>query len=942
MAAISDDASFPARQRARALLGREAECEALDRLLSAVRGGQGRSLVIHGEPGIGKSVLLDYLIRQAGDCRVVSAVGIPSEAELAYAALHHVCAPLLSRLGELPEPQRDAVGTAFGLRGGPPPDRFLVGLGVLGLFALAAESRPLLCVIDDLQWLDEASAQSLAFLARRLGAEPVACVFAVRDAEDSSEGGPRSVDDASLPRMRVRGLSDGDARTLLGTALLGPMDDQVRDRIVAEARGNPLALIELPRGLTNVELAGGYGFPVGQALTLRIEQSFLRRLGQMPPDARRLLLVAAAELHGDPIVVWRAAARLSIDVGAAAAAAASGLIEFGTRIRFCHPLVRSAVYRSAPARTRMSVHAALAESLDGDVHTERRAWHRAHATTAPDEALAEDLERSAARAQARGGLAAAAAFLHRAVMFTPDPEDRARRALDAASAHHDAGSAGPAQELLETARRGARDASVLARISLLHAEIAFTTSRGVQAPPLLLDAARQLAAFDVTLARQTYLQAVSAAMFTGRLAAGDGVTQIARAARAAPPSPAVPAATDLLLDGFTLLLTENADVATPSMRTALHRFREGMVSPEDQLRWSWLAFVLAMACWDDDTLRTLAERHVNLARRAGALAVLPLALSSRILLHLFEGELDAAAALVDEVTTITTATGMRITDYGTLALAAWQGREEDAEQIGAAAILEATARGEGVGLTNVQWTRAVLYNGLGRYTDARDAAIAACSDGPVPGAAAQWAPVELVEAAVRCGDTTLAARALEQLLQSTHASQSAWARGMEARSRALLASGEQADDLYREAIERLHGTRLRSEVARAHLVYGEWLRRERRRLEARQHLSRAHDMFDAIGMGAFASRAAGELRATGKNARRRSVETTGDLTPRELQIARLAREGLSNPEIATRLFMSPRTVEYHLHKVFAKRGITSRVELRAALADDIRTPGFGG
>ncbi|GID27577.1 LuxR family transcriptional regulator [Paractinoplanes brasiliensis] len=920
-------------------------------MLSAVRGGQGRSLVIHGEPGVGKSILLDYLIARASDCRVVSAAGIPSEAELAYAALHHVCAPLLGRLGELPEPQRDAVGTAFGLRGGPPPDRFLVGLGVLGLFALVAESQPLLCVIDDLQWLDEASAAALAFLARRLGAEPVACVFAVRDADDSSKRGSRSIDDAGLPRLWVRGLSDGDARTLLGTAVLGPIDDQVRDRIIAEARGNPLALIELPHGLTNVELAGGYGFPAAQALTgfpaaqaltLRIEQSFLRRLGQMPPDARRLLLVAAAELYGDPIVVWRAAARLSIDASAAAAAAASGLVQFGTRIQFRHPLVRSAVYRSASARTRMSVHAALAESLDRDAHPERRAWHRAHATTAPDEALAEDLEQSAARAQARGGLAAAAAFLHRAVMFTPDPEDRARRALDAARAHHDAGAAGPAQELLETARRGTRDAGVIARISLLHAEIAFTTDHGVQAPPLLLDAARQLAAFDITLARQTYLQAVSAAMFTGRLAAGDGVTQIARAARAAPPSPALPAATDLLLDGFTLLLTENANVATPSIRTALHRFREGMVSPEEQLRWSWLAFILAMACWDDDALRAVAELHVNLARRTGALAVLPLALSSRILLHFFEGDLDEAAALVDEVTTITTATGMRITNYGALALAAWQGREEEAEQIGAAAIIEATARGEGVGLTNVQWTRAVLYNGLGRYTDARDAAVAASSDSPVPGAAAQWAPVELVEAAVRCGDITLATRALEQLLQSTHASRSAWARGIEARSRALLASREQADHLYREAIERLNGTRLRSEAARAHLLYGEWLRRERRRLEARQHLSRAHDMFDAIGMDAFARRAAAELRATGKNARRRSVETTGDLTPREWQIARLAREGLSNPEIATRLFMSPRTVEYHLHKVFAKRGITSRVELRAALADDIRTPGFSG
>ncbi|GIM96231.1 helix-turn-helix transcriptional regulator [Paractinoplanes toevensis] len=939
MAATSDDTRFAPRQRTFMLLGREAECAALDRLLAAVRDGQSRSLVVHGAPGVGKSVLLDYLTGQAGDCRVVSATGIQSEAEFTYAALHQLCAPLLDLRGRLPQPQRDAIGTAFGLRGGPPPDRFLLGLGVLGLFASAADSRPLLCVVDDLQWLDEASANVLAFVARRLGAEPVACVFAVRDAEDGSELEHSRIGKADLPRLRVGGLSDGDARTLLDSAVLGPLDERVRDQLIAEARGNPLALLELPRGLTNAELAGGYGFPVARALSLHIEASFLRRLAQMPPDTRQLLLLAATERHGDPLVVWRAAALLGVSAGTAAAAPASDLIQFGTRVRFRHPLVRSAVYRSASPQDRMSAHAALADALDGDAQAERRAWHRAHATAAPDEALAAELEQLAGRARARGGLAAAAAFLHRAVMFTPDPEHHARRALAAARAYHDAGTASTAQELLAVARSGSLDEAILAQVTLLRAEIAFTTNHGNQAPPLLLDAARQLATSDVPLARETYLQAMSAAMFAGRLAKRGGLVEIARAARAAPRSPASPRAADVLLDAFALLLTESAHVATPSMEQALHLFQQGSVSVEEELRWLWLAFILAMARWNDDTLRTLAERHVHLARSAGALTVLPLALSSRILLYFFEGDLAEAATLVDEVETITTATGMQLTNYGALALAAWQGRKADAERLGTEAVREATARGEGVGLTNVQWTRAVLYNGLGQYAEAREAASAASSDSPVPGAAAQWAPAELVEAAVRCGDTALAATALEQLVATTQASRSRWATGIEARSRALLATDKAADDLYREAIERLGGTRLRSEAARAHLLYGEWLRRERRRSEAREHLRRAHDMFVTTGMEAFAGRAARELRATGENARRRSVETTSDLTPRELQIARLAREGLTNPEIATRLFMSPRTVEYHLHKVFTKRGITSRVELGAALANENRAPG---
>ncbi|MFR9794775.1 helix-turn-helix transcriptional regulator [Streptomyces sp. MS06] len=914
------------------LLGRRTEREALDGALKSARAGESRALVIRGEPGVGKSTLLDHLVRQASDCRVVTVSGVQSEMELAFAAVHQLCAPMLDLLDRLPGPQRDALGTAFGLRSGPPPDRFLLSLAVLGLIAAAAEEKPLVCVIDDAQWLDRVSAQVLAFVARRLTAEPVVCVFAVRDADDGPGDGAQAW---GLPEIRLGGLDDEDARKLLRTAIPGPLDERVCERIVAEARGNPLALLELPRGLTHAELAGGFGLPAPQALSGRIEDSFRRQLERLPSDTRQLLLLAAAEPLGDPVLVWRAAARLGIGAGALAAAAAARLIQFGTRIRFRHPLVRSAVYRAASAKERMCAHEALAEATDAEALPEQRAWHRAHAAAAPDEEVAAELELSAGHAQARGGLAAAAAFMHRAVMLTPESARRAERALTAAHAEQKAGAAEAARELLAVAEAGPLDERQHARAGLLRAEIAFTAHHGNLAPPLLLDAAKRLESLDARLARETYLQTLSAAMFAGRLAHGCGLLEIAAAARAAPPAPGSPGAADLLLEALSRYLTENSVAAAPAMNRAVNAFLGDGVCAEEELRWLWLAYITAVARWDGDAWRALAERHVRLARTTGALSVLPLALSSRIIVHLFEGELPEAAALSTEVSTITAVTGMQITDYGALTLAAWRGREAEAEELGRRAVSEARKRGEGVGLTVAQWATAVLRNGQGRYQEARTAAAQASADPPAPGVAAHWAPAELVEAAVRCGDAELASQALEQLMESTGASRTDWARGIEARSRALAEPGGDTEALYREAIDRLGATRLRPESARTHLLYGEWLRRERRRVDAREHLRRAHDVFTTLGMAAFAERAARELRATGESVRRRSVEAGGDLTPRELQIARLVGEGLTNPEIGSRLFMSPRTVEYHLRKVFAKRGIASRTEIRTVLGDDL-------
>jgi DNA-binding CsgD family transcriptional regulator len=908
------------------LLGRRTECETLDQLVGAVRTGESRALVVHGEAGVGKSALLDYLHERASGCRVARAVGVQSEMELAFAALHLLCAPMLDRLDRIPEPQRNALGTAFGMRRGPAPDRFLVGLAVLSLLAEVAAERPLICLIDDAQWLDRASAQALAFVARRLFTESVALVFAVRDLSDQQEM-------TGLPDMAIGGLREGDARALLSSVVHGPLDEHVRDQIVAETHGNPLALIELPHASTNADIAGGFGLPAAPALSGRIEEGFGRRLAALPPDAQLLVLVAAADPIGDPVLVLRAADQLGIEVDGEALEAASDLVGIGPKVRFHHPLVRSATYRSASGRQRRSVHHALAEVTDPEVDPDRRAWHRSRAAVGHDEDVAAELERSASRAQARGGLAAAAAFLERATELTPDEGRRAARALAAAQAKLEAGAPDAAAELLAAAQAGPLDSLQRARVDLLRAEIAFTVNRGNDAPPLLLRAAGQFEVLDVASARDTYLEAMSAAMFAGRLATGGGLVEVAEAARTAPPAPPQPRPADLLLDGLALRVTEGYRSATPTMQRALRAFDTGEISVEEELRCLWLACIGALDVWDDESWRRLTVRHVQVARDAGALAVLPIVLSMRIAVHLFDGELSEAAALVEEVQTITEATGTHLTPHGALALAAWQGRAADARELIEASMKGATARSEGIGVTVIQWVSAVLYNGLGQYEPAR-AAAQRSSENPVEFGAGNWALPELVEAATRTGDLPLAAETLERLSERTRYSGTDWGRGIEARSRALVADGEIAEDLYREAIERLGRTRLRPELARAHLLYGEWLRRERRRLDAREALRTAHHMFTAMGLDAFAQRAAGELLATGETARKRTVEAAGQLTAQEAQIARLARDRLSNPEIGARLFISPRTVEYHLRKVFTKLDITSRNQLDSVPLSD--------
>jgi DNA-binding CsgD family transcriptional regulator len=907
-----------------ALVDRQRERQALDSLMEDLRSGHGRALVVRGEAGVGKSALLEYTAGAAVDMRVARATGVESEMELAFAGVHQLCAPLLDRLEGLPGPQRDALGIAFGLRGGGAPDRFLVGLAVLTLLSEAAEDRPLLCLVDDAQWLDRASAQVLAFVARRLLADPVGLLFAVRDPGEQLGG---------LPDLEVRGLRDEDARGLLRSVVRVRLDEQVRDRIVAETQGNPLALLELPRGLSPAQLAGGFGLAGAQAVPGRIEESFRRRLGALPADTRLLLLVAAAEPVGDAVLVRRAAERLGIAASAAAAAEADGLVAIGARVRFRHPLVRSAVYRSAALPDRRAAHLTLAEVTDRDLDPDRRAWHLAAAAAGPDEQVAVELERSAGRAQARGGLAAAAAFLQRAVALTAEPGPRAGRALAAAHASLQAGAFDAALELAATAEAGPLDDLQRAQVSLLRGQVKFAAGAVGEAPALLLQAARQLEPLDGPLARQTYLDAWTAAAFAGRFAQAGNLHEVSRAARSAPPPPDPPAPGDLLLDGLAVLGTDGRAAAAPMLRRVAHIFAEDEIATEEGLRWGWVAATGTTVLWDVESSQSILLRQLQSAREAGLLVHLLRYVNMLGILATWCGQFAEAASLVAEGDAIAEATRTRFAPHAAVILAGFRGSEAEATRLIEAVTKDARAAGQGVGIKWCQLVSGILYNGLGRYEKALEEARQASEQGRLYVSA--WALPELIEAASRTGQARVAADALDRLAEAISISQTDWGPGIHARSRALLSDGEDADASYREAIERLGRTPLRPDLARAHLLYGEWLRRESRRADARAQLHTAHDMFDTIGMEAFAERAGRELRATGETARKRTAVAMNDeLTGQEAQIARLARDGLSNPEIGARLFISARTVQYHLGKVFAKLEISSRLQLRRALPDD--------
>jgi DNA-binding CsgD family transcriptional regulator len=913
---LDRDAPLPLR-------GRDDELAVLDALVGHVRAGHSDALAISGEAGVGKTALLDHLSLRAGSgVRVERIVASESEMELAYAGLQQLCGHMMHSMPHLPAPQREALETAFGLRDGAAPSPFLVGLAVLGLLTEVATEKPLLCIVDDAQWLDEASARAIAFVARRLDAEGVAIVLAMRVVDDEF---------ADLPQLVITGLADEDARELLRFSVPGRIDRRVRDQLIAEARGNPLALRELPRALSPAEIAGGFALTGSMPLERRIEESVLAQLKSLPQPARRLLLLAAADPTGDPELLWRASAAMGLGTEDLDAAQRADALVVGTRVGFRHPLVRSAVYRAAPPAERRGVHAALAEATPVERDPDRRAWHRASATLQPDEDVAADLEASAARARTRGGAAAAAAFLERAAELTPAPAKRAQRLIAAAEAKHDAGAPEAALRLLDSAGDLPLTALQEALIARLRARAMYAVRRDRTGPHDLLVAARHLERLDPALARDTYMEALAAAQFGGRLGDPGELEVVARAIIDATADDASERARDLILRGQALLAVEGPEAAIPTLRRALRAFMDQ--EPDAlELRWMWFGCRAAIDLWDRDALMRLADRQADLARRAGVLTVLPLALTFSMAARLLDGRLDLFEAACDEVEAIKNVTGNQLPEYGRIIVASYRGRVEEVERRAPQFRADAEARGEGNAISAINSSMAIAYNGAGRYADALAVAREELPYTRELSFAMRTLP-ELVEAAVRAGERELAEEALAHLARVTRPAGGDWALGVLALAQAQVAEGEEAERLHREAVERFQRARMPLLEGRARLLYGEALRREHRRVDAREQLRAAHELLSGCGAAGFAERAARELSATGETLRVRTPDAVDQLTDQELNVARLAREGLTNRDIGARLFISARTAEYHLRKVFVKLGITSRAELKTALAE---------
>ncbi|TQM57338.1 helix-turn-helix transcriptional regulator [Humibacillus xanthopallidus] len=907
------------------LLGREVERARLRELVAAVRGGRCATLLVYGEAGIGKTALLDHLASDASGCTVVRVAGVQAEMELPFAGLQQVCAQLPDLGGRLPEPQQAALEVALGRTTGGAPGRYLVGLAFLGLVTEAATQAPVLVVVDDVHWFDRESVDALAFAARRLQADAVGLVVAAR-----TELVPGAV--ADLPPLEVPPLGREDARALLGS-VVPRLDDAVAARIVGELHGNPLALVELARAVGPDGLAGGFRVPAsGQdaPVPARIEAAYRDRASALPADTRRMLLLAAAEPTGDPALLWRAAAAESIGPSALSPAEEDGLVSVGARVVFRHPLVRSAVYGAASPEERRRVHRVLAEATDAVHDPDRHAWHLAKAVVGTDEAIATELERSAVRARARGGVVAAAAFMEESVRLTGDARCRSRRALDAAQLGELAGSADRAVAMLALAEDGPLDAVERARATHLRGRISLTVERGTDAVPLLVSAAVLMEQHDARRARDMHLEALTAALF----ACSDGhdidVRSVAARARQAPDPGSRRSVTDTLLEGLATLELDGPQPAAEMLGRALEAFRSDALPDDDALRWLWLACRVAVLQWDDASWAVVAGRGTQIAREAGSLVALPAVLSSSAALQSLRGDGALARHQVEEAESLWRSVSAVAPPYGAMTVEAWRGRPDRLGRLIEDHRDGLIARGEGMGLALAAWSTALVRVAEGRYAEAFDHARAAAAY-PEAIIYSRWALVELVESGVRSGHADAAAEALVRLARSTQASGTDWALGVEARCRALLADGQRAEAFYAEAVERLERTALRAESARAHLLYGEWLRRRRQRARARLHLSRAHEEFSTMGAQAFAARAAAELVSTGGYPNRGHEMSPPRLTAQEERVARLASAGSSNAEIAAQLFISRSTVDYHLRKVFEKLGVDSRTRLHLVL-----------
>lgn len=921
---MTERTSPPSPERGVAsLLGRERELDRLLALVNRARDGRSGALVVSGDAGVGKTALLSGVVDAAGPgVEVQRAVAAESEMGLPYAGLQLLCGHLMTEADRLPDPQREALETAFGQRAAGAPNPLLVGLGVRGLLTDIASRRPVLCIVDDAQWLDEVSARVVASVARRLGAEGIALVMAMRTVDEPF---------VDLPQLVVAGLADDDARHVLAAALTGVMDERVRDQLIADSQGNPLALRELPGTLSPAEMAGGFALASSLPLERRIEESLLARLDPLPVSTRRLLLLAAADPTGDTGLLWRASAILGLGPADLDAARQAEALVVGTRVTFRHPLIRSAVYRAASIEDLRTVHAALADATYPDRDPDRRSWHRAHATGWPDEDVAADLEQSAERARTRGGVAAAAAFLERAAELSPATGQRTERLIAAASAKHDAGAPETAVRLLDSVRDLPLTPFQGASIGRLLARAGYALRRDRSAPRQLLRAAQALEPHDAALARDTYMEALSAALYAGRLGEPGAVTEIAEAILAATVDDGSERAHDLLLRGQALLCARGQEAALPTVRRAINAFLE---QPSQAIapQWMWFCSRAAQDVWDIEALRTLAERQVQLARASGVLAVLPMALNLLIAARGLDGNLDAADEICDEIDGILSITGHPLPLYGRLSVAAYRGHVEEVERGAKRLRADAQARGEGYALTVVNFAEAVAYNGAARHHEALTAARAEMPYSHELGHAMRTL-IEVVEAATRTGDHAVADEAVGRLADVTRpVGDTDWALAFLSLAEAQVRAGSESEERFVDAIERFDRIRVPMLKARSQLLYGEMLRRQNRRIDARVQLRAAYVGLQSCGMNGFAERAGRELRATGETLRTADKDVA--LTDQELNIARLARDGLTNREIGAQLFISAHTVEWHLRKVFVKLGVRSRRSLGKALADD--------
>ncbi|WP_217575022.1 AAA family ATPase [Streptomyces sp. GbtcB7] len=901
------------------LIGRSPELLLINSVLAAVQTGESRALVLRGVPGVGKTALLGYAAQTAADMRIARATGVESEMTLAYAGVHQLVAPYLEQLGSLPDPQRDALEAVLGLGASRSTGRLLVGLAVFTLLSNTASATPLLCVVDDAQWLDRESAEVLAFVARRGQADAIGLLFAVREPTD------RPLPFDGLAEHVVNGLDPDAARELLESAAAGTTEKRVQERLIADTGGNPLALLELAAHLAPDQLTGRATLPEALPIGERLEQAFLKRVRTLPSGTQTFLLLAAADPTGDPGLVLRAAASLGIGPETAAPAEALGLVSLTDGLSFRHPLLRSAVYGAARSEQRRQARYALAEATDPAADPDRRAWHRAAAVTGPDNAVADELEASADRARRRGGLSTASAYLNRAARLTSDPHRRAARYLAAAEAQITAGGVDAGAQLLEQAEdRTCVDGHNRAQALLLRGVVEMARGEAARAAPVLAESARVFEPLDVPRAAWAQLLSFQAVMYTGRYGPQGDLMAAARRARSSARSPR-PTATELFLDAFATGFIDGPDAAVPVLRRAIHA-----LGPEEAGPVMEMATYAAVQLWEDDTLDVVSRRHLHITRMLGGLTMLPLALNAVAVSEIVGGRIALAEALHEELHDI-----RRIIDdpgiIGEVApgepmVAALRGDEERTRSLAGAIARHAATHRLGPLADVAAHGLGVLELGLGHYPAAMEH-LRFAMDGP-PSFVATSALPDLVESAMRSDERETAAKAADLLSLTTLSSGTPYALGIEARSRALFATGAEAEQLHRTAIDHLRRTRAAVHLARAHHLYGEWLRRARQRREAREQLRTAHELFVSMGAAAFAERARAELEATGAHARRRSSDVDlNTLTPQEAHIARLAAEGAPNAEIAAQLYVSRRTVESHLTKIYAKLGVHSRTQL---------------